>query len=738
MPGSVTDLTAARGRATAALNWTAPERSNSSTRCFSGRTASSSSAPRPAAKVTSSITSRGARSGQYLARFDRAFDRHRPTGPARLLQRLVRSGRRDGTGRTGRRCCSTSSRSGAATISGGTCPRSSAADNDDLERARAHRLSRDDLGPAARNVHDGVGRVGPPPRKALVRNQAHGSPANLLDLYAASDIPETEGDGNPAIQMGDVRGARRRPAPRLRRGRDVARRTLPLDARRRPRGGRSLLRRRRQPHRLSRHGLLAGRANRGQDGSSMQRWSSTAAMPGGTISRALNEYVARTQSFLQSRQAGSRRAAVLPVPRRAGASRGNALLTHFGGANRPTAGAGFEAAAATLQRRGFTYDYISDRQLLETSASTRAAWSRTAAVPTASWCCRRAGSSRSRRSSTSWRWLEAGAAIVIVGGGPADVAGLGSLEARARAIRRAIASLTIAASASRRMPGRQRPRSRAGARGHRAGAAGGSGADVRAPHRFTGPLLLRQQPQRPRRRWMGAAQTTRRSRGDVFDPMTGRRGAPRASGTPSPAALEVYLQIPAGASLIVAAASQPAREQHHFYTSGRSAGCRWERTGRCASSREARCFRPRGPSTARFMDGVRGRRAASKSFSGTACYSPTFTAPPAGRADAWRLDLGRVYESASVRLNGRDLGTLIGPAFSGRAGEGSIKAGNLLEVFVTNLSANRIADLDRAGVTWKKFYNVNMPARLPREPRRRRAVHGGEMGASRIQVSSAR
>src|SRR5690606_13772700 len=28
---------------------------------------------------------------------------------------------------------------------------------------------------------------------AIVRNQAHGSPGNILDLYAASDIPETEG-----------------------------------------------------------------------------------------------------------------------------------------------------------------------------------------------------------------------------------------------------------------------------------------------------------------------------------------------------------------------------------------------------------------------------------------------------------------------------------------------------------------------------------------------------------------
>ena len=49
-------------------------------------------------------------------------------------------------------------------------------------------------------------------RKALVRNQAHGSPASLLDLYAASDIPETEGDELPrfkwATSAGHVAGRR--------------------------------------------------------------------------------------------------------------------------------------------------------------------------------------------------------------------------------------------------------------------------------------------------------------------------------------------------------------------------------------------------------------------------------------------------------------------------------------------------------------------------------------------------
>ena len=37
--------------------------------------------------------------------------------------------------------------------------------------------------------------------KAVIRNQAHGSPANILDLYEASDIPETEGLEPMRIKM---------------------------------------------------------------------------------------------------------------------------------------------------------------------------------------------------------------------------------------------------------------------------------------------------------------------------------------------------------------------------------------------------------------------------------------------------------------------------------------------------------------------------------------------------------
>ena len=63
-------------------------------------------------------------------------------------------------------------------------------------------------------------------------------------------------------------------------------------------------------------------------------------------------------------------------------------------------------------------------------------------------------------------------------------------------------------------------------------------------------------------------------------------------------------------------------------------------------------------------------------------------------------------------LNGRELGTFIGPWFRVDVPATALRDTNRLEVEVTNLTANRIADLDRRGVPWKKFYNVNFPARL--------------------------
>lgn len=57
-------------------------------------------------------------------------------------------------------------------------------------------------------------------------------------------------------------------------------------------------------------------------------------------------------------------------------------------------------------------------------------------------------------------------------------------------------------------------------------------------------------------------------------------------------------------------------------------------------------------------------------------------------------------------MNGKDLGTLIIPPF--RVTVDDLKpVGNQLEVEVTSTSANRIRDLDRRGVKWQNFHDIN-------------------------------
>ena len=93
-------------------------------------------------------------------------------------------------------------------------------------------------------------------------------------------------------------------------------------------------------------------------------------------------------------------------------------------------------------------------------------------------------------------------------------------------------------------------------------------------------------------------------------------------------------------------------------------------------------------------------------FAGTARYSLNFTLPDVS-ADGWLLDIGRVAESARIRINGKMAGVLFSHPFVLQVGEFLQQGENQLEIDVTNLSANRIRDLDRRNVNWRKFYDIN-------------------------------
>jgi hypothetical protein len=100
----------------------------------------------------------------------------------------------------------------------------------------------------------------------------------------------------------------------------------------------------------------------------------------------------------------------------------------------------------------------------------------------------------------------------------------------------------------------------------------------------------------------------------------------------------------------------------------------------------------------------------TKRFAGTARYTLSFDAPTGPSAD-WLLHLGRVCEAARVTLNGRDLGHLFCGPYQLAVGKYLHPGRNTLEVEVTNLGANRVRDLDQRQVNWKYFYDANLATR---------------------------
>ncbi len=97
----------------------------------------------------------------------------------------------------------------------------------------------------------------------------------------------------------------------------------------------------------------------------------------------------------------------------------------------------------------------------------------------------------------------------------------------------------------------------------------------------------------------------------------------------------------------------------------------------------------------------------AKRFFGTARYTITFDAPNE-KADDWILNLGRVCQSARVTLNGVSLGPLWSEPFQLHVGKALSSGKNTLSIEVTNLAANRIRDMDQRKVNWKYFYDINV------------------------------
>ncbi|MEN6457818.1 MAG: glycosyl hydrolase [Thermoguttaceae bacterium] len=543
------------------------------------------------------------------------------------------------------------------------------------------------------------------------RYQAHGSPANLLDLYALADIPETEMFHHDcsvlvskfASSAAHVAGRKRVASETgtwLKEHFTVTLSDLKQLVDRLFLSG---------VNHVFYHGTCYSPQEAPWPG--WLFYASTQMNPRNAIWRdapALNAYVARCQAVLQSGCPDNDVLVYWPIHDFWHNATG--LLPQLTVHQRQWLdGQPIGDAAQRLWDRGIGFDFISDRQLAGARAdagriATPGGAYRAVVIPP----CDHMPPATLKRLATL---AEGGASVVFVDRLPRDVPGAGDLEQRRAALRKTLGRLrggstdgavrTVALGAGRVVLG---PLEEA----------------VRAAGVSREPMVDRQGLRFVRRAmsdghcyfisyagadsldtWVPLSAAARSAA--ILDPMSGRTGV-AALRRDDRGQTAVYLQLDPGQSLVVRtfdARSVSAAAWPYRRTVGPAVGItgKWrvqflEGGPECPSPFE----------TSALASWTRsGRQAAA--FAGTACYTVTFDAPPRATGP-WLLDLGVVCHSARVRLNGQSLGTVLMRPY--RLPVEQLKAReNVLEIEVTNLSANRIRDLDRRGVSWKRFHDVN-------------------------------
>jgi hypothetical protein len=93
-------------------------------------------------------------------------------------------------------------------------------------------------------------------------------------------------------------------------------------------------------------------------------------------------------------------------------------------------------------------------------------------------------------------------------------------------------------------------------------------------------------------------------------------------------------------------------------------------------------------------------------FAGTARYTLEFELTET--AQNWQLSFKHIGDSARVTVNGHFVGTLWSRPYQVTVGQYLRPGKNVLQVEVTNVAANRIRDMDQKKIQWKNFYDANV------------------------------
>lgn len=558
---------------------------------------------------------------------------------------------------------------------------------------------------------------------SLSRNQAHGSPGNMLDHYAAADIPETEAykEDRSILVMKFASSAAHTTGKRL-----VSSETgtwvkehftetlgdLKVLVDDFFLGG---------VNRVKFHGAASSPADVAWPG--WMFYASTQLNSRNPIWRdlpAFTGYITRCQSVLQAGQPDNEVLIYWPVhdlwkkpaEHSTPTQKVAGALPHHNVHERTW----FEAepvgtVAKHLWQRGYGFDFVSDRQLAAATVN------RGIALADARYQVIVVPPCETMPETTLACLLslaEAGATVIFADHLPKDVPGLGKLAARREEFRTQLTRLVFPED-----PNVSVKVAVIGKGKVLLGSADAALNEAKVPRETmtdSGLLFIRR-AEADRRHyflsnrsgqafdgWLTLATPAKSA--VILDPMTGRSGIATMRAGESQA--QLYVQLQPGESLILRMLTKqeslpPTDGARWTYLRAQGQPIILSGTWKVDFLQGGPDLPP--PAEIKTLASWSHLSVDAVRFAGTARYRIAFDAPQA-KADHWLLDLGTVAQSARVRLNGTELGTSFVVPYQIKLP--ALKPqGNELEIEVTNVAANRIRDLDLRHVEWRIFHDIN-------------------------------
>ncbi|HUX56481.1 MAG TPA: glycosyl hydrolase [Bacteroidales bacterium] len=546
------------------------------------------------------------------------------------------------------------------------------------------------------------------------RNQAHGSPGNILDLYAATDIPETEGNEITKLKFAssaaNVTGKKYASCEAATWLGEHFTSTL-SDVKKAADifflGG---------INHLYYHGTCFSPTDEQWPG--FLFYAAVEFTPANSFWNdfpALNNYIAHVQSFLQSAKPDNDILLYFPIYDRY-ADYGRGMLEHFADISPAFKGTPFKTGADLMLEKGYTFDYISDLQIKNTEFSdgllqTEGNIYKTLVLPGCKYI----------PVETFERILSLaneGAHIIFYGDMPENVSGWADFDLKNEAFNKMKNSLEFKKSGNgtileanlgdgkiimgddlaslletaeiRREPMTDR------------------GLQFTRRESNTGYYyFIKNQKETQYSGWLPL--NVEASSVGIFNPMTEDYGIAKNRKAEN-GIFEIYADLWPGESMVIETFNNKmSGKPYSFYTPlsiPEELQGSWN-----VEFIEGGPVIPSSKKVDKLISWTEFGGDAVKDFSGTVSYTISFK-KPLGKANSWMLNFGKIANSATIILNGKKIASLIGPDFQVTINKDQLQATNTLEIKVSNLMANRIAYMDRNNIEWKKFYNINMAARL--------------------------